>query len=65
MKYSTIQFLYVQLIAAAVLFACLFFADTTSIKSLLYVPATLALVVALGSGYEFVREYKKRLQREG
>jgi hypothetical protein len=65
MNDSTIQFVYVQLIAAAMFFACLFFADTASIKSLLYVPATLALVVALGSGYEFVREYKKRLQREG
>ena len=65
MKHSTTQFLYVQVMASAVLFTCLFFADTTSIKSLLYVPATLALVVALGSGYEFVREYKKRLQREG
>lgn len=62
MKYSTTQFLYVQLMAAAVLFACLSFADTTGIKSLLYVPATLALVVVLGSGYEFVGAYKARLQ---
>lgn len=65
MKYLTIQFLYVQVIAAAVLFTCLFFADTTSINSLLYVPATLALVVAFGSGYEFVCDYQKRLQQEG
>lgn len=65
MKYSTTQFVYVQVVAFVVLCICLFFADTNGVKSLLYIPATLALVVAIGSGYEFVLEFKRRLEQEG
>lgn len=65
MKFSTKQFLLLQVLAAIGLGMCLFFADTTSQRIGLYVPAFISLVVAVGSGFEFVGDFKKRLDRAG